>query len=84
MLSLERTKELLNDPTLSDKEIQEIRDGFYLLAEIIFGKWKEDKKADKSNAPLRPPLNEAESANMPPKCRKNKQNPRLYFNKQER
>ncbi|MDP3052415.1 MAG: hypothetical protein Q8N22_00470 [bacterium] len=84
MLSLERTKELLNDPTLSDKEIQEIRDGFYLLAEIIFGKWQEEKRTDKLNDLKRPPLNETESANMPPECRKKKRNPRLYFNGQER
>lgn len=44
MLSLERTRELLDDPTLTDKEVQEIRDGFYLLAEIIFEKWREEKK----------------------------------------
>ncbi|MFA5084517.1 MAG: hypothetical protein WC475_04045 [Candidatus Paceibacterota bacterium] len=47
MLSLERTKELLNDPTLSDKEIEEIRDGFYELAQIIFEQWKEDRKKRK-------------------------------------
>jgi hypothetical protein len=63
MLSLERTKELLNDPRLSDKEIQEIRDGFYLLAEIIFEKWREEKKTDKTK-----------SINMSPKCQKNNQN----------
>ena len=47
MLSLERTKELLNDSTLPDKEIEEIRDGFYQLAQIIFEKWKEDRKNEK-------------------------------------
>jgi len=50
MLSLERAKELLNDPTLSDEEVLEIRDGFYHLAEIIFEKWQEDKKAGKLNS----------------------------------
>ena len=84
MLSLEYTKKLLNDPNLSDKEIQEIRDGFYLLAEIIFEKWKEDKKAGKLNGLEHPPLNETKPENMPQKYRKNKQNPRLYFNKQGR
>lgn len=84
MLSLERTKELLNDPGLTDKEIQEIRDGFYLLAEIIFEKWKEDKKAGKLNSLQFPRLNEGKSINMPPKCRKNKKNRPLYFKKQER
>jgi len=38
MLSIERTKELLNDPTLSDKEAEEIRDGLRDLAEIIYEK----------------------------------------------
>ena len=72
MLSLEHTKELLNDPTLSDKEIHEIRDGFYMLAEIIFERWKEEKRTDKLNGLEHLPLNGAKPANMPPKCRKNK------------
>ncbi len=62
MLSLERTKELLSDPSLTDEEIREIRDGFYLLAQIIFEKWKEDKKTGKLNGLEHPPLNEAKSA----------------------
>lgn len=41
MLSIERVKELLNDPKLSDKEIEEIRDGFLILAEIIYDRWLE-------------------------------------------
>lgn len=41
MLSVERVKELLNDPKLSDKEIEEIRDGFLILAEIIYDRWLE-------------------------------------------
>lgn len=49
MLSLERTKELLNDSTFSDKEIEEIRDGFHSLAEIIFEKWKEDRKKERKS-----------------------------------
>jgi len=44
MLSIERVKELLNDPNLSDKEIEEIRDGFYNLSELIFEQWMEDRK----------------------------------------
>ena len=44
MLSLERAKKILNDPGLSDKEIEEIRDEFHLLAEIIFEKWKKENK----------------------------------------
>ena len=49
MLSLERTKELLNDPTPSDKEIEEIRDGFHSLTEIIFEKWKEDREKERES-----------------------------------
>ncbi len=45
MLSIERIKELLNDPAISDSNAKEIRDGLYMLAEIIFEKWQEDKKA---------------------------------------
>ena len=41
MLSVERVKELLNDPKLSDKEIEEIRDSFLILAEIIYDRWIE-------------------------------------------
>jgi len=41
MLTLERTKELLNDPELSDLEAQEIRNSFYSLADLIFDNWTE-------------------------------------------
>ncbi len=46
MLSIERTKQLINDPLLSDKEAEEIRDGFRALAEIIFETWREEKKRE--------------------------------------
>lgn len=56
MLSVERVKELINDPSLSDKEIEEIRDGFFMLAEVIFEQWhaerikaKKEKQEDKQN-----------------------------------
>jgi len=39
MLSVERVKQLLNDSKLSDKEVEEIRDGFLILAEIIYEQW---------------------------------------------
>ena len=48
MLSVERVKELLNDPKISDKEVEEIRDNFNILAEMIFEKWIEDKKKEKA------------------------------------
>ncbi len=43
MLSVERVKELLNDPKLSDKEVEEIRDGFYQLSEVIFEQWQTER-----------------------------------------
>ena len=70
MLSLEHAKELLNDPTLSDKEIQEIRDGFYMLAEIIFEKWQEDKKAGALNDIQGCRSNETKSTDIRLKCQK--------------
>ncbi len=49
MLSIERVKELINDPSLSDKEIEEIRDGFYQLSEVIFEQWQAERiKAKKA------------------------------------
>jgi len=44
MISLERVKILLNDPTISDQEVELIRDGFRTLVEdIIFEKWIEER-----------------------------------------
>ncbi|MDO8569816.1 MAG: hypothetical protein Q7R89_03560 [bacterium] len=55
MLSVERVKELINDPSLSDKEIEEIRDGFYQLSELMFEQWQAErakaKAEQKENAP---------------------------------
>jgi hypothetical protein len=42
MLTLEQAKELLDDPTLSDEEVLEIRDQLYSLAEIIYEQWQVD------------------------------------------
>ncbi|KKS89801.1 MAG: putative cytosolic protein [Parcubacteria group bacterium GW2011_GWC1_43_11b] len=50
MLSVERVKELINDPNLSDKEIEEIRDGLFMLAEVMFEQWQAERiKAKKEN-----------------------------------
>ena len=52
MLSVERVKEVLNDPKLSDKEVEEIRDGMYSLVEVIFEQWQAERvkaKADKKD-----------------------------------
>jgi signal-transduction protein with cAMP-binding, CBS, and nucleotidyltransferase domain len=43
MLSIERVKELINDPNISDKEITEIRDGFRMLSEVIFEQWQAER-----------------------------------------
>ena len=44
MLSVERVKELINDPTLSNKEIEEIRDHMYmLLSELMFEQWQAER-----------------------------------------
>jgi hypothetical protein len=48
MLSVERVKELLNDPKLSDKEVEEIRDHLYMLSEIMFEQWMEDRKKERA------------------------------------
>ncbi len=52
MLTLEQMKKLLDDPSLTDEQILEIRDQLYALAEIIYEKWQQDKKAGK--LPVRP------------------------------
>ena len=52
MLTLEQMKKLLDDPSLSDDQVLEIRDGLYALAEIIYEKWQQDKKAGK--LPVKP------------------------------
>ena len=41
MLDTQEVKKILNDPTLSDKEVTEIRDSFAILADIIFDEWIE-------------------------------------------
>ena len=47
MLSLEETKKILKDSEMSDKEAEEIRDGYLNLAEIIYEKWLVDTKKNK-------------------------------------
>jgi hypothetical protein len=48
MLSIERVKELLNDSNLSDKEVEEIRDGFRMLSEVIFEQWQVERTKAKA------------------------------------
>ena len=47
MLSTERIKQLINNPKLSDKEIEEIRDGLYMLAELMFEQWQAERIKEK-------------------------------------
>jgi hypothetical protein len=47
MLTLEQVRKSLNDPTLSDEEVLEIRDQLYALAEIIFEQWQIDMAKEK-------------------------------------
>ena len=44
MLSIERVKEILKHRNLSDKEAEEIRDGFYELAKILLKQWQEESR----------------------------------------
>ena len=42
MISVEEMKTILNDKSLSDEEVREIRDGLRALAEVVFEKWQQD------------------------------------------
>lgn len=39
MLSIEEVKKIIDDPTITDKEIKVIRDECYILSEIIYEMW---------------------------------------------
>ncbi len=47
MLTIQQTKQLLNNPALTDQEAEKIRDDFRMLAEIIFQKWQSEQQAKK-------------------------------------
>lgn len=49
MITIEKFKQLLGSEAqnLTDKEIEEIRDSQYQLADIVFDMWWEDKKENK-------------------------------------
>ena len=50
MLTIERAKEILNRPDLTNQQIEEIRDSFKRLAEIVFEKWQKDQiNSNKTN-----------------------------------
>jgi len=44
LITFERAKELLNDPTLSDEQVRQIRDDFQVLADIIFEQWQKERR----------------------------------------
>ena len=44
MLSIEHIKKLLNDPDIPDEQVEEIRDGFHQLAELIYQDWLDKNK----------------------------------------
>lgn len=44
MISVEEMKKILNDDSLSDEQVREIRDELRALAEVIFEKWQQDMK----------------------------------------
>lgn len=47
IISVQETKKILNDPTLSDKQAGEIRDSFRMLSEVVFDKWYDERKNKK-------------------------------------
>ena len=54
MLSIEETRRLLDDETLTDEEVTEIRDSFQILGEIIFEQWLSERKAPAQDGEPRP------------------------------
>jgi hypothetical protein len=42
MVTLEQAKELLAEYNLADEQVEEIRDAFKKMAEIIYEKWASD------------------------------------------
>jgi len=45
MLGIAEVRRLIEDETLSDEEVAEIRDAFQILGEIIFEQWLSERKA---------------------------------------
>ena len=42
-ISLDRAKELLGDPALTDTKVEEIKEQIRLLVEIMYEKWSQDR-----------------------------------------
>lgn len=42
-ISIEQARELIGDPTLTDEQIEEIKEQVRLMVEIIYEKWLQDR-----------------------------------------
>ena len=49
MLSVDRVRRLLNNPKLTDDELEEIKDDLRMLAEIVFETLSEERKKEKDS-----------------------------------
>jgi len=47
MLSIERTKQILKAPNMSDEEAEIVRDEYRALAEVIFEQWLHNRQLEK-------------------------------------
>ena len=47
MLSIQKVKELLNNPNIPDKDAEKIRDDFRIFTEIIFEQWQAERNKGK-------------------------------------
>ena len=63
MLTVEQCKKLIADKNLTDKEVEEVRDELYVLANLAFDHWKQTKSLKKDaiidqEGASKPPLTE--------------------------
>ena len=54
MLSVERTKELIGEPNMSDDEAEALRDSFRAMAEVMFEQWQYEKRRKKESTQSAP------------------------------
>jgi len=48
-ISLEQARELLGDRTLTDEQVEEIKEQVRLLVEVIYEKWLQDRGQNKGS-----------------------------------
>ncbi len=48
-ISVEQARELLEDPTLTDHQVGEIKEQVRLLVEVIYEKWLQDRSHNEGN-----------------------------------